>query len=68
MNLDPKVQYCRCGYQWLPKWYHKIFMLIFGEYNRRCPQCNSVMTFELIHHVVKINTEKGRCSEIWRKS
>ena len=62
--IDPELHYCRCGETWKPKLPHKIIMLIFGKYDHRCPICNDIMTFELVHHVVK-NIWKG--DKLWRK-
>jgi len=67
MSIDPTLQYCRCGCSWTPGTIHKIIMLLFGSYTRRCPQCGAVMRFRLCNHVVKVDTEsiKNR-SEVWR--
>ena len=67
-RIDPKVIFCTgCGLSWKPKLRHKLVMLIFGEYTRTCPQCSTRMTFRLINHVVKVDTEtiKNR-SEVYK--
>ena len=57
MTIDPTLEYCNCGLTWRPKLYHKILMLVFGEYTRTCPRCGTRLTFKLANHVVKIRTE-----------
>jgi len=64
--IDPKIQTCNiCGNKWKPKIHHKIWMLIHGEYTRKCPQCGAILTYKLIHHVVKINSTKILNERIW---
>lgn len=65
--MNPKIQYCQCGYHWLPKWYHKLVMLLRGQYIFICPCCQSRITFVLIGHVVKIDTVKVLDERIWKK-
>jgi len=65
MKIDPKIQYCQCGHTWKPKTRHKILMLIFGSYSRICPQCQAVMEFKLMNHVVKTNSKKVLNERIW---
>ena len=68
MSIDPKLQRCTsCGMTFRPGTYHRILMLIRGEYSWRCPRCHSVLKFRLIHHVVKVDTIsiKNR-SSIWK--
>ena len=57
MGIDPKIHYCMCGLTWTPRTYHRILMLLRGSYSRRCPQCHTKHTYQLMNHVVKINTE-----------
>lgn len=65
---DPKSQTCtHCKCSWTPGTIHKIWMLLFGEYVRTCPQCGTRMTFKLMNHVVKVNTrEIKNKGEVWR--
>ena len=67
VGFDPKLQYCKCGMTFTPGTYHKLLMLLFGEYSWRCPRCHSVLKFRLISHVVKVETEsiKNR-DKVWR--
>lgn len=68
--IDPTLQYCStCGMTWKPRLHHKILMLIRGEYSRTCPQCQTVMRFKLMHHVVKTETRglKNR-DRIWKNA
>lgn len=65
MSLDPKVHFCRCGYTWKPRLYHKVVMLLRGEYLWQCPRCQSVMRFRLMNHVVKVGSKKMN-EKIWR--
>ena len=57
MVIDPKLHYCQCGCSWTPGTYHKIVMLLRGDYVRRCPQCGTIMRFVLVNHVVKVETK-----------
>ena len=69
MAIDPTLHYCQCGCSWKPKLTHKLLMLIFGSYTRRCGQCGTVMKFRLIGHVVKVDTKKITGKEkLWRNS
>ena len=65
-RIDPTCHYCICGVSWKPKLRHKLLMLLFGGYSRKCPQCGTVMKFVLVHHVVKTETNviKNR-DRIW---
>ena len=66
MTIDPKLHHCKCGMTWKPKTYHKIIMLVRGEYTRKCPRCGAVMKFRLIGHVVKVSSKKVLDEEIWK--
>ena len=65
--MNPKLQYCKCGCSWSPGTYHKIMMLLKGEYVWTCPQCQSRLTFKLMHHVVKVDTVKVLDERIWKR-
>jgi hypothetical protein len=65
--MNPKLQYCKCGYSWTPGTYHKIMMLLKGEYVWTCPRCQSRLTFPLIGHVVKVDTVKVLDERIWKR-
>ena len=66
-KIDPKLQYCQCGYSFVPGLFMKIRMLVFGEYSWRCPRCHTVLKFRLMHHVVKVDTVSVKERElIWR--
>lgn len=66
--VDPKLHYCQCGLSWRPRLYHKLVMLVFGSYTRRCSQCGGVMEFRLCNHVVKIKSEQIKDKEsLWRR-
>ena len=65
--MNPKIQYCQCGYQWIPGTYHKIMMLLKGEYVWTCPKCQARITFQLIGHVVKVDTVKVLDERIWKR-
>ena len=65
--IDPKLNYCRCGYTFHISQWQRLRMLLFGDMVITCPRCQTRMTFRLIHHAIKINTEpiknKG---EVWK--
>lgn len=66
MAIDPKMFHCNvCGTSWKPKLYHKIIMLCFGSYSRKCNQCGTVMVFRLISHVVRVSSVKVLNERIW---
>ena len=69
LGIDPRLQYCtNCGQTWKPNTYHKIVMLVRGEYTRTCPQCQTKMKFRLMHHVVKVETERIKKDyELWER-
>ena len=66
LSIDPELHYCYCGYTWKPGLYHKLVMLVKVEYRLTCPQCQTVMIFTLVNHVVKVKTQdiKNR-DRIW---
>lgn len=66
MSIDPKLQWCRCGYHWKPSVYQKIVMLVRGEYVRTCPRCQSKMTLRLVNYVVCVKREECVDKMIWR--
>ena len=65
MGIDPTLHYCTCGCSWRPGTYHKIIMLLFGEYSRKCPQCQTVMKFMFVGHVVKVDSKRVLNERIW---
>ena len=67
MGIDPTVHYCKCGCSWRPGTFHKLVMLVRGEYVHECPQCHTRMKFKLIYHVVKVETmEVKNRKELWK--
>ena len=67
MGIDPCRHYCPCGCSWRPGTYHKLLMLLFGEYSWRCPRCHTRLKFRFIGHVVKVETiEVKNRKEIWK--
>ena len=69
MGIDPKLHYCNyCHCSWKPKLRHKVLMLIFGSYTRKCNQCGSVMKFKCIHHVVKVDSKRVLNERIWENA
>ncbi len=67
MVVDPVVQYCSCGHVFKPRVEHKIIMLMEGEYRHVCPDCGVVMVFELMNHVVKVDTLENKDKwKIWK--
>ena len=69
MSIDPLLHYCNCGCSWRPGTIHKIIMLLTGSYVRRCPQCQTVMRFRLIHHIVKVETREIKNRDrIWERA
>ena len=67
MPIDPTLEHCSCGYSWRPGTLSKIVMLVKGEYVWTCPQCQSRLTFKLIHHVVKVDTKRVLDESIWKR-
>ena len=66
--IDPLMKYCRCGYGFRPGLLMKMRMLVFGECSWRCPQCQTVMTFRLVYHVVKVDVKEVKGKErLWKK-
>lgn len=68
MPIDPKLQYCSCGYNWKPTVYQKIVMLVRGHYMKVCPRCQTHMRLVLIEHVVCIERETIDKKELWKRS
>ena len=68
MDMDPKLQRCKCGYTFTPTFLMKLLMLWRGSYTYRCPRCQASMRLVLVYHVVKVDVKevKGK-EELWRK-
>ena len=66
MKVDPKLQYCQCGYTWkFSRW--ELLLMFLGIRNKfRCPQCQSVMEFKIIYHTVKLSSERVFDDSIWK--
>ena len=61
--IDPLLNYCGCGYTFHISKLQQVRMLLFGDLVITCPRCGDRMTYRLIHHEVKINTETIRNRE-----
>ena len=55
--IDPKQKYCSCGYTFHVSTLQKLRMLLQDSIIITCPRCGNRMTFRLIHHTVKVNSE-----------
>ena len=55
--MDPLRQQCQCGHTFYISTLQRLRMLIFGDMVITCPRCQNRMTFRLVHHTVKVNTE-----------
>ena len=68
MAIDPKLFQCQCGYQFHINDWQRLRMLLSGPISVRCPHCQSVMDFMLVHHTVKIGSKPNKDRmEIWKK-
>ena len=61
--IDPKLQYCGCGWSFIPSIFFRMRLLLFGDSVKRCPRCGAVMKFHLCNHVVKVDTKVIRDKE-----
>lgn len=67
MGIDPKLQWCKCGYCWTPTLLQKMIMLVKGSYVKNCPICQRQMRLVLVYHVVKVETKVNKEKEkVWR--
>ena len=67
-RIDPKLHRCKCGMRFRPGVFHRVLMLVFGEYSWRCPRCHTVLKFRLVHHVVKTDVVMIKERDlIWKK-
>lgn len=57
MGIDPKLNYCSCGYTFTVSTLQKLRMLLQDSIIITCPRCGNRMTYRLIHHTVKVNSE-----------
>lgn len=64
--INPKLQYCRCGYYFKPSVFMKIVMLIKGRYIWTCPQCRAELELVLVNHVVCVKRKENMDKEIWK--
>ena len=67
MRMDPTLQHCQCGFSWRPGTFEKIIMLLFGEYTKKCPRCQTEMRCVLYHFVVCKERIKVDKKELWKK-
>ena len=65
--MNPKREYCSCGYNFEPTVWQKLVMLLCGEYVKRCPQCQTEMTLKLVYHVITTDRKTNLKKEIWEK-
>ena len=57
-----------CEYEWqFGKW-SKIRMLLFGKITHTCPICLTRTEWVLIHHPVKVRTNKIKKRGVWRNA
>ena len=64
--IDPKLEWCNCGYHFHPSLFMKIMMLIKGEYKVTCPRCQTVMVLGLSHFVYVKHREDNTDKGIWK--
>ncbi len=67
-KLNPKLQYCRCGYTFTPTLIMKLRMLIKGSYIYHCPVCHRSLKLILVNHVVCVDSKENLDEKIWRNS
>ena len=65
--MNPKREYCSCGYSFEPTVWQKLIMLLNGRYVKRCPQCQTEMTLKLVYHVITIDRRTNLNKRIWEK-
>ena len=66
MSFKPQIKKCRCGNTFEPRIWHKIIMLIRGEYVWTCNQCGSRYEFILVNHVVKNKSYYNDLKGLWK--
>lgn len=67
-KVNPEQKSCNCGYKFYISTFQKVRMLLQGDIIITCPKCGNKMTFRLIHHCVKIRTEKDKKIEVWENA
>lgn len=68
MVIDPKRYFCTgCKKPFYINRLQELRMLLFGDLEVVCPQCQTRMRFRLIFHTVKVSSEIVKKEEIWRK-
>jgi len=68
MSIDPKLNYCRCGYTWKFTRFDILLMFLGLKDTFRCPRCQALMKFKLIYHTAKVSTENIDRGELWKQS
>jgi len=63
---DPRLVWCKCGYHFKPNAWHKIIMLLRGEYVKTCPRCQGKLHLVLYNFVV-CKRREYITYEIWDK-
>ena len=66
-KVNPKLQFCKCGYSFTPSVFMKILMLLCGKYVMVCPRCGSRITLKLINHVVVVKRESVIDAIVWER-
>lgn len=67
MGIDPKLQWCQCGYHWRPTKLEKILMIIMGEYVKTCPRCQCKLRLVLVNYVVCKERRNVDKRELWQR-
>lgn len=68
MPIDPKREYCSCGYSFIPSTFQRIRMLLNDkELTVRCPRCQAEMTLRLSQFVYVKSRQQTMDKRIWRK-
>ena len=65
---DPKREYCKCGYSFIPSTYMKLIMLIRGRYVLTCPHCQSKLSLKMVHYVIVDKRDNVRDERIWERA
>ena len=67
--IDPLLKHCTgCEYTFYVSTLQKLRMLLFGEIIITCPNCGCRMTFRLVCHTVKVDSDVNKCRmELWKR-
>lgn len=65
--INPKLEFCSCGYCFEPTLFMKIIILVKGSYVKRCPKCQCNLVLQMSSFVYVNERKHNLDKNIWRR-